>query len=506
MPSSNDVPNRALRDPNGCRAVRGVVRAARRGGRGRVGASGQVRVRRAAQHLGERLSRQGVRHQSAGRDRARGRCVAQHRRNPGRRGRPRVGVYTCRRERGAARVVRGQGNRVPRSWCRADTAKRAPKAPPRNVPSSRTCERLGIVLAGPNGQGVVSTPANLCAQIVAPYPPRGAHQHREPVGQLRVELPQLGVGHGGRRRPRCPPGTRPRSGLPTTSTAYSRRRRDRVGLAYVEGIIDGRAFADRVRAVTPSMPRGAGEGRRRPTVAHTRRPVTRARWRRTTRCSMDVSPSRRNARGNRRGSVRGRGHVRHAAVAGGSQRGGAHDGGRMGRGGRRRDHRDRDLALVELPADLHAEIDALLPPRWSHANPVDLAGGETRDTIPEIFGAHRRASRRARHRVSRARHPIEPGAADARTVRSTPPTASTASWPITSGKTPASQSRHMTCRSRPASRFSPRPSSPWPIRPMRGRWPCGRRVGSATRSANRAVTALGHSYRYGEWLRRRDLA
>ncbi len=34
-------------------------------------------------------------------------------------------------------------------------------------------DELGILLAGPNGQGVVSTPANLCAQIVAPYPPAG---------------------------------------------------------------------------------------------------------------------------------------------------------------------------------------------------------------------------------------------------------------------------------------------------------------------------------------------
>ncbi|MGA0270896.1 MAG: acetate--CoA ligase family protein, partial [Ilumatobacteraceae bacterium] len=36
-----------------------------------------------------------------------------------------------------------------------------------------TADRLGILLAGPNGQGVVSTPASLCAQIVAPYPPAG---------------------------------------------------------------------------------------------------------------------------------------------------------------------------------------------------------------------------------------------------------------------------------------------------------------------------------------------
>ena len=34
-------------------------------------------------------------------------------------------------------------------------------------------DELGILLAGPNGQGVVSTPVSLCAQIVAPYPPPG---------------------------------------------------------------------------------------------------------------------------------------------------------------------------------------------------------------------------------------------------------------------------------------------------------------------------------------------
>ena len=34
-------------------------------------------------------------------------------------------------------------------------------------------DELGILLAGPNGQGVISTPASLCAQIVAPYPPPG---------------------------------------------------------------------------------------------------------------------------------------------------------------------------------------------------------------------------------------------------------------------------------------------------------------------------------------------
>ena len=47
--------------------------------------------------------------------------------------------------------------------------------------------------------------------------------------------------------------------------------------------------------------------------------------------------------------------------------------------------RDRDLVLLPLPDDLIATIDTKLPPRWSHNNPVDLAGGETRETVPEVM-------------------------------------------------------------------------------------------------------------------------
>jgi acetyltransferase len=47
--------------------------------------------------------------------------------------------------------------------------------------------------------------------------------------------------------------------------------------------------------------------------------------------------------------------------------------------------RSRHLELATLPDDLLAEIDTRLPPRWSRNNPVDLAGGETRDTIPEVL-------------------------------------------------------------------------------------------------------------------------
>ena len=47
--------------------------------------------------------------------------------------------------------------------------------------------------------------------------------------------------------------------------------------------------------------------------------------------------------------------------------------------------RDPDLQLVELPPDLEEQIDKLLPARWSRSNPIDCAGGETRDTIPDVL-------------------------------------------------------------------------------------------------------------------------
>jgi acetyltransferase len=47
--------------------------------------------------------------------------------------------------------------------------------------------------------------------------------------------------------------------------------------------------------------------------------------------------------------------------------------------------RDGSLRLMALPDDLRVAIDGKLPPRWSRNNPVDCAGGETRDTIPEVM-------------------------------------------------------------------------------------------------------------------------
>ncbi len=43
------------------------------------------------------------------------------------------------------------------------------------------------------------------------------------------------------------------------------------------------------------------------------------------------------------------------------------------------------LELIPLPDPIRDAIDGMVPARWSRNNPIDLAGGETRDTIPEIL-------------------------------------------------------------------------------------------------------------------------
>src|SRR5690606_12435320 len=46
---------------------------------------------------------------------------------------------------------------------------------------------------------------------------------------------------------------------------------------------------------------------------------------------------------------------------------------------------DSSLELIPLPDDPRTAIDAELPPRWSRTNPVDVAGVETRDTVPKVL-------------------------------------------------------------------------------------------------------------------------
>ena len=229
--------------------------AARRDRRRRVEPPGQVRVRRAAQHPQPAATRA-----RSTRPTARAATILGHRPRPppiddlpdGAR-RPRVRVHAGRREpRAPRRRARAQGcaRRVPhlrrlRRGRGRGPGRRARAGRARGRGARRAARRART------GRASISTPAQLCAQIVAPYPPAGRIGDREPVGQLRLVVRELRGADRRRRQPgRVAPATRPRSASPTTSSTTPTTPRPRSALAYVEGVTDGRALFDRVRAVT----------------------------------------------------------------------------------------------------------------------------------------------------------------------------------------------------------------------------------------------------------------
>jgi len=243
---------------------------------------------------------------------------------------------------------------------------------------------LGMVLAGPNGQGVVSTPASLCAQIVAPYPPRGhigiASQSGNFVSSLQNYAVQTGIGVSRA----VSAGNAAALSVPDLLEWYAHDPETKVGLAYVEGVADGRGFYDQLRHCTLQTPvvvlkGGATAGGQRAAASHTgalatddrvfdgmchqagitRAPTLEAAF--EAAATFATQPLPRGPRVAVLTTAGGWGVVAADAVV------------RSG------------LELVALPDDLRAALDAKLPPRWSRNNPIDLAGGETRDTIPEVM-------------------------------------------------------------------------------------------------------------------------
>ncbi len=243
---------------------------------------------------------------------------------------------------------------------------------------------LEMLVAGPNGQGVVSTPAHLCAQIVAPYPPPGriavASQSGNFVSSFLNYAVQTGVGISRA----VSAGNAAAVTVPDYLEFFADDDATAVALAYVEGIGDGRSFFERVQAVAARKPLvvvkgGTTAGGQRAAASHTgslasddkvfdgmcrQAGITRATTVEEAFEAAATFATQPPPPGNRvvvLTTAGGWGVVTADALA------------------------DTDLELVALPPDLLAAIDALLPPRWSRNNPVDLAGGETRDTIPEVI-------------------------------------------------------------------------------------------------------------------------
>ena len=219
-----------------------------------------------------------------------------------------------------------------------------------------------------------------------PVPAGRTHRRRQPERQLRVQLPQLRPGDRRRHQPgRVGRQRRRRRRSPTTSTTTPTTRRPPSGWPTSRAS----PTAGRCSTASPAPPRASrscSSRAGRPRAGPAPRRATPARSPPTTRCSTaragpPGSPgprrSRRRSRRRRRSPPSRRPPGPNVVVlttAGG-----------WGVVTADAITRDGDLRLLALPDDLRDAIDALLPPRWSRNNPVDCAGGETRDTIPDVM-------------------------------------------------------------------------------------------------------------------------
>ena len=248
----------------------------------------------------------------------------------------------------------------------------------------RTADELGIVLAGPNGQGVISTPESMCAQMVAPYPPPGCISVASQSGNILSALLNYAVLTGVGVSKAVSTGNSAQTGIADYLAYFAADPETAVALAYLEGVANGRAFIDAVRRLTAAKPLvllkgGAAAEGQRAAASHTGSLATDDRvfaglcrqlgvlraptvehafeW----AASFATQPLPRGRRVIVFTTAGGWGVLAaDACVAAG-------------------------LELVRLPEDIRARVDTMVPSRWSRQNPIDLAGGETRDTIPDAL-------------------------------------------------------------------------------------------------------------------------
>jgi acyl-CoA synthetase (NDP forming) len=248
----------------------------------------------------------------------------------------------------------------------------------------QTATECGVLLAGPNGQGLVSTAEHLCAQIVAPYPPPGRISVASQSGNLCSAFLNYAVltGIGVSKAISC--GNSAQTTLADYLDYFAADPETAVALADAEGVGDGRAFLRTIRRLAAVKPLvvlkggAAGEGQRA-AASHTGSLATDDRvfdgicrqlgvlraptveqafeWAAT----LATQPLPRGRRTIIFTTAGGWGVLTADACAAAG------------------------LEVMALPDGLRARIDAMLPARWSRQNPVDLAGGETRDTIPDAL-------------------------------------------------------------------------------------------------------------------------
>ncbi len=246
-------------------------------------------------------------------------------------------------------------------------------------------DELGVMIVGPNGQGVVSTPANLCAQIVAPYPPSGsiaiASQSGNFVSSFMNYARQTGVGVSRA----VSAGNAAAVTVADFLDYFADDPASSVGLAYLEGISDGRILMDRLAGASARKPLvvlkgGTTAGGARAAASHTGALAS----------NDEVFDGECRAAGISRAASVEEAFEAAATFATQPLPAGPNVAVLTTAGGwgvvtADSITADPDLVLMAMPEDLRNAIDGKLPPRWSRNNPIDCAGGETRDTIPEVM-------------------------------------------------------------------------------------------------------------------------
>ncbi len=248
----------------------------------------------------------------------------------------------------------------------------------------RVADELGILLIGPNGQGVISTAASMCAQIVAPYPPPGRIAVASQSGNLVSSYLNYACASGIGISKAISLGNSAQTSLADLLEYFAGDSETDVVLGYLEGVADGEHFKRALRELTAKKPLvlvkgGVAEVGKRAAASHTgalasddrifdgicrQNGVLRAgsveeafEW----AASFATQPLPKGRRTVVFSTVGGWGVLAADACAAAG------------------------LELIPLPEDLRTTIDEMVPARWSRNNPIDLAGGESRDTIPEIL-------------------------------------------------------------------------------------------------------------------------
>lgn len=247
-----------------------------------------------------------------------------------------------------------------------------------------TADELGILLIGPNGQGVISTSLSMCAQIVPPFPPAGRIAVASQSGNLVSSFLNYACGSGVGVSKAVSLGNSAQTSLCDLLDFFAADPETDVVLAYLEGVTDGEHFKRSVANLTARKPLvllkgGVAETGKRAAASHTGAMASDSRvfdgicrqygvlrahtveeayeWAAT----LATQPLPKGSRTVVFSTVGGWGVLAADACAASG------------------------LELIPLPDSLRKSIDKMVPARWSRNNPIDLAGGEGRDTIPEIL-------------------------------------------------------------------------------------------------------------------------